>query len=208
MAGNKRNTRKPAAKNNSIKKVAGAALPTLRLPPPKDVLQRQVITVMTSLNGIINGKGDFVDWMNVLFRLYFGKLSISTYFKPHSDVLDAINKAIVQLTIVKLRTHVTGTFGILVHELDDVTFALSYADEAARSMNVDEHLKIHKDVDAQFDRIVKGNYKYYPKDAAAPLTNNQLAAVAQVTINDKVTSFHVQDPHTVIAANRLIKEAA
>lgn len=156
MAGNKKTTRKSAGIRSTLR-TQGYAIPIIRAFNPAGELKKLSDIALKSLNEIINQTGNFADWMNVLHRLYIGSVAVETYFNMDETVIAIFNKASLAIEIVKLRTHQTDVFGILLHELDSVTAALALTDEASRSMSVEEIHKVHLTVEVFFTEMHKQN---------------------------------------------------
>lgn len=163
MAGNKKSriTKQTAAKRAAHRVTLGP--PSVRIISPSKELAKLHVIAMESLNRIIDSSGNFVDWMNVLHRIYIGAVSLERHFKDNPDANYVFNRAHAVCSIIKLRTHQTGEFGILIRELDTITNALALTDTMSRMMTLSEITLVHRHVERYFDEMTKQNQKAYPK---------------------------------------------
>lgn len=184
MAGNKP-TRKPAKTNNNVKvtvkpnrllqAIRSAVAPQVEYMDDGGAAQAHLynktltlaqlhVAALTSINTIIEGNGNFKDWMNVVYRLYIGSVAYENYFKADDDVVAAFNRAHIAAHIMMVRTHVTAELRVGVLELDSLTLALSITDQACRNMTVEEIRKVYDQVDSYFNDLPGHNRLRYQED--------------------------------------------
>jgi hypothetical protein len=182
MAGNKKNSR--ASANTRAKlRTQGRAVPTINIINPSAELKKLSDIALRALNRIIDQTGNFSDWMSVLHRLYIGAVSVEEYFKMDQPMTDAFNQAQLAIEIIKLRTHQTGDFGVMVKELDSITLALTLTDQAQRLMNLTEIMAVHKHVEKFFAEMEHQNKLSYPKDV--PMKDlNETEAMVETLIKE------------------------
>lgn len=166
MAGNKPSKRKVSS-STPVERSGLDILSNRRLGVTTEVIRLHT-SVVKQLNCIIDGSGNFEDWMAVVHRIYVGSIAAYEYFKHNPPLNQVMNTAHMATSIIMLRVHTGGQFGVLVAELDSIVEALDYTDQMMRMLNPKEIAHIHNKTANWLDEIVTNNMLAYPDEALTP----------------------------------------
>lgn len=163
MSTKKKTASKPTKNNKaSVSKITNSLLGQI-LAPNRAIVEL-ANEAIASLKRMVNGTGNFQDWMKVLHRITVGSYMLDGYFKNDPEAKKAFNQAWVAIVIVKLRVHCTGEFGVLVKEYDSISLAMALADEMCRVLPLADVRKVYMTTDDYYEELVRDNIKLYPSN--------------------------------------------
>ena len=142
------------------------------------------VGVVEALNRIIEHKGNFKDWLNIIIRLYAGSIATNDFFNHDNAIVQAFNQATLAMQIVKMRPHCGWDFGITTAELNSVTLALDLTAEMCRKMTRSEIAHCYQLTSGILALYEENNRKCYPADAEDDMVATLEQEMREVAVNE------------------------